>query len=150
MERSLVIVIVLGLAAAAGLLLVSPYLSLIAVVITGIVVMVLAIGRDARDLPDIEVSLAEDARSITLRNRGNAPADQVHVSVVPIGLEADLPSLEIEAVHELPLPEQVAEVKAVVTFKNSRGQPFRRAALLSALHGQDDPLRPAFGIFGYK
>lgn len=150
MERSLVIVIVLGLAAAAGLLLVSPYLSLIAVVITGIVVMVLAIGRDARDLPDIEVSLAEDARSITLRNRGNAPADQVHVSVVPIGLEADLPSLEIEAVHELPLPEQVAEVKAVVTFKNSRGQPFRRTALLSALHGQDDPLRPAFGIFGYK
>ena len=144
------IVIVLGLAAAAGLLLVSPYLSLIAVVITGIVVMVLAIGRDARDLPDIEVSLAEDARSITLRNRGNAPADQVHVSVVPIGLEADLPSLEIEAVHELPLPEQVAEVKAVVTFKNSRGQPFRRTALLSALHGQDDPLRPAFGIFGYK
>ncbi len=144
------IVIVLGLAAAAGLLLVSPYLSLIAVVITGIVAMVLAIGRDARDLPDIEVVLAEDARAIALRNRGNAPALEVHVSLVPIGVEADLPSLEIEAVHELPLPGQVAEVKAVVTFKNSKGQTFRRTALLSALRGQDDPLRPAFGIFGYK
>jgi hypothetical protein len=150
MERSLVIVIVLGLAAAAGLLLVSPYLSLITLVITGVVAMLLGIGRDTRDLPDIEASLAEDARSITLRNRGNAPALQLHVSVVPIGVEADLPSLAVEAVHEMPLPEQVSEVKAVVTFKNSKGQPFRRTALLSALHGQDDPLRPAFGIFGWK
>lgn len=150
MERSLVIVIVLGLVAAAALLLVSPYLSLIAVVITGIAVMALAIGRDTRDLPDIEISLAEDARSVTLRNRGNAPAHQVHVSVVPIDVEADLLTLAVEAVHELPLPEQMAEVKVIVAFKNSKGQPFHRTALLSALHGQDDPLRPAFGIFGWK
>ena len=144
------IVIVLGLAAAAGLLLVSPYLSLIAVVVAGIAAMALAIGRDTRDLPDIEISLAEEARSITLRNRGNAPAHQVHVSVVPIGVETDLPSLAVEAVHDLPLPGQVTEVKAVVSYKNSKGQPFRRTALLSALHAQDDPLRPAFGIFGWK
>ena len=101
MERSLVIVIVLGLVAAAALLLVSPYLSLIAVVITGIAVMALAIGRDTRDLPDIEISLAEDARSVTLRNRGNAPAHQVHVSVVPIDVEADLLGLGRRTDHRL-------------------------------------------------
>jgi len=150
MERSLVIVIVLGLAAAAGLLLVSPFLSLMALIIAGVAVMALAIGRDTRDLPDIEASLSEEARSVILRNRGNAPALQLHVSAVPIGVEVDLPSLAVEAVHELPLPGQVTEVKVVVTYNNSKGQPFRRTALLSALHPPEDPLRPAFGIFGYK
>lgn len=150
MERSLVIVVVLGLVAAAGLFVVSPYLSLIALVIACVVAMALAIGRDTRDLPDIEASLAEDARSIVLRNRGNAPALQVHVSVVPIGVETDLPSLAVEAIHAVPLPEQVTEVKGIVTYTNSRGQPFRRTTLLSALHPAEDPLRPAFGIFGYK
>lgn len=150
MERSLVIVIVLGLAAAAGLLLVSPYLSLIALVIAAVVVMALAIGRDSRDLPDIEASLAEDARSVMLRNTGNAPAHQVHASLVPIGVEVDLSSLAVDEVHELPLAEQVTEVKVVLTFKNSEEQPFHRTALLSALHPEQDPLRPAFNIFGYK
>ncbi len=150
MERSLVIVVVLGLAAAAALFLVSPYLSLIALVIAGVLAMALAIGRDTRDLPDLEASLAEDARAIVLRNRGNAPALQVHASVVPIGIEVDLPSLAVEGMHAVPLPEQVSEVKVVVAYTNSRGQPFRRTALLSALHPAEDPLRPAFGIFGYK
>jgi hypothetical protein len=150
MERSLVIVIVLGLVAAAGLLLVSPLLSLMALIIAGVVAVSIAIGRDARDLPDIEILLAEDARSVVLRNRGNAQALQLHTSLVPLGIEADLPSLAVEAIHEVPLSQQVAEVKAVVTYRNSSGQPFRRTALLSALHPPEDPLKPAFGIFGYK
>jgi hypothetical protein len=150
MERSLVIVVVLGLVVAAGLLIVSPYLSLMALIIAGIVAMALSIGRDTRDFPDIEAVLAEDARSVSLRNKGNAPALQVHASFVPIGVETDVASLAVEATHEEPLPEQVAEVKVVVTYKNSRGQPFRRTALLSALHAQDDPLRPPFAIFGWK
>jgi hypothetical protein len=150
MERSLVIVVVLGLVAAAGLFFVSPYLSLIALVVAGVVAMTIAIGRDTYDLPDIEIALADDARAVLLRNRGNASALQVHASVVPIGVETDISSLAVEAIHELPLPGQVTEVKAVVTFENSRGQPFRRTALLSALHPQADPLKPAFGIFGYK
>ena len=144
------IVIVLGLAAAAGLLLISPFLSLMALIIAGVVAMALAIARDTRDLPDIEASLSEEARSVILRNRGNSPALQVHVSLVPIGVEVDLPSLAVEEVYELPLPGQASEVKVVVTYDNSKGQPFRRTALLSALHAQEDPLRPAFGIFGYK
>ncbi|MEN6342764.1 MAG: hypothetical protein ABFC89_09420 [Methanospirillum sp.] len=150
MERSLVIVIVLGLVAAAGLFFVSPYLSLMALIIAGVVGMALAIGRDTHDLPDVVASLAEDARSIMLRNRGNAPALQLHVSIVPIGVDADIASLAVEEMHEQPLPEQVTEVKVVVTYKNSKGQPFRRTALLSALHPEEDPLRPPFGIFGYK
>ena len=143
-------VMVAGVGAAAGLLIVSPYLSLIALVIAGVVAMALVIGRDARDLPDIETSFAEDARSVMLRNTGIAPALEVHVSLVPLGVEADIPSLAVEAVHEQPLPEQVPEVKVVVSFKNRKGQAFRRTALLSALHPEQDPLRPAFGIFGYK
>ncbi|HIH04578.1 MAG TPA: hypothetical protein HA263_12330 [Methanoregulaceae archaeon] len=150
MERSLVIVVVLGLVAAAGLFLVSPYLSLMALIITGVAVMALAIGRDASDLPDIEASLAEDARAVALRNNGNAPALQVHASFVPIGVEVDLPTLAVEAIHEEPLPEQVTEVKVVVTYRNSGGQAFRRTVLLSALRAQDDPLRPTFAIFGWK
>ena len=65
-------------------------------------------------------------------------------------MEVDLPSLAVDAVHELPLAVQASEVKVVVTYNNSKGQPFRRTAFLSALHAPEDPLRPAFGIFGYK
>jgi hypothetical protein len=150
MERSLVIVVVLGLVAAAGLLLVSPYLSLIALVVAAVVAMALVIGRDARDFPDLEATLGDDARSVVLRNKGNAPAHQVHASFVPIGAELDLPALAVEATHEERLPQQVSELKVVVTYKNSKGQPFRRTELLSALHARDDPLRPPFAIFGWK
>lgn len=150
MERSLVIVIVLGLVAAAGLLLVSPYLSLMALIIAGVVAVSIWISRDARDLPEIEASLAEDARSIALRNTGNAPALQLHASLVPIGVEVDLPSLAVEAIHTEPLSQQVAEVKVVVNWRNGKGQAFHRTTLLSALHPQDDPLRPPFALFGWK
>ena len=150
MERSIVIVIVLGLVAAAGLYLVSPYLSLIVLVIAAVVAASFAISRDAVDLPDIAVTLAEDARSIVLRNSGNATALQVHASIVPVEIEFDLPSLGVEAIHEEPLPGQVTEVKAIVTFKNSMGQSFQRVELLSALRPEADPLRPTFPIFGWR
>ena len=150
MERSSLIVIAAGLAAAAGLALISPYLSLMALIVAVVVLMVLAIGRDTRDLPDLQVALAEDARAIELRNRGNAPALGIRVALVPTGAEFEIASLAPDAVHELPLAEQMAEVKAIVSFQNGAGQKFRRSALLSALHPENDPLRPAFGIFGWK
>jgi phosphomannomutase len=150
MERSIAIVVVLSLAAAAGLFFVSVYLSLIALVVAAVVAATIAIGRDTYDLPDIQAALADDARAVLVRNSGNAPALQVHVSVVPLGLDFDIPSLAVEEVHEEPLPGQAAEVKVVVTFKNGAGHPFRRTALLSALRPDADPLRPPFAIFGWK
>ncbi|NLX50439.1 MAG: hypothetical protein GXY82_11350 [Methanospirillum sp.] len=150
MERSLVILIVLGVAATAGLIFVSPYLSMIAVVITAIAAMAIWIGRDAEDLPDIEIKLADDARAVRLRNTGNAPALRVHTSVVPINFDFDVASIAVDAVHEQPLPAQVSEVKAVVSFENARGEPFKRSQLLSALHADSDPLRPTFPIFGWR
>ncbi len=150
MERSLVIVAVLGIVAAVGLFFISAYLSLMALIVAGVVAMAIAISREARDLPDIQIALAEDARSIRLRNSGNAPALEVHASFVPLDLEVNLPSLAVEAIHEVPLPAQVAEVKAVVAFKNGKGQTFRRTALLSALHPEEDLLRPPFALFRWK
>ena len=81
---------------------------------------------------------------------GNATALQVHTSIVPVEIEFDLPSLGVEAIHEEPLPGQVTEVKAIVTFKNSTGQSFQRVELLSALRPEADPLRPTFPIFGWR
>jgi hypothetical protein len=150
MERSFLIVVLLGLAAAVGLALFSPYLSVIALIIAAVVLMTIAIGRDTVDLPDIEITLAEDARSILLRNTGNAPALQVHTSLVPSGVEFDVVSIPPEEIHEERLPEQMAEVKVVVRFKNNGGRAFQRTAVLSALHPQTDPFKPMFGIFGSK
>ncbi len=150
MERSSLIVIGVGLVAAAGLALISPFLSLMALIIAGVVLMALAISSDTRDLPDLQVALAEDARAVVVRNEGNAPALGVHVALVPTGLEFDLASLAPEAVHEQPLAGQVAEVKAVVSYRNSAGQEFRRTALLSALHPEEDMLRPPFALFRWK
>lgn len=150
MDRSLVIVAVLGIAAAAVLLLVSPYLSLIALVIAAVAGMAIVIWRDSYDHPSIEATLAEDARSIMLRNTGNAPAREVHASFVPLDMDVDLPSLDVEAIHEVPLPGQVPEVKVVVRFKNGKGQALQTTSLLSSLHPEGDPLRPAFPLFRWK
>ncbi len=97
-----------------------------------------------------EIKLADDARAVRLRNTGNAPALRVHTSVVPINFDFDVASIAVDAVHEQPLPAQVSEVKAVVSFENARGEPFKRSQLLSALHADSDPLRPTFPIFGWR
>lgn len=150
MERSFLVVLAIGVVAAAGLALVSPYFSLMALVIVGVVLMVLKIGADTHDLPDLQVEFSDDARAVIVENKGNAPAHGVHVSLVPIGIEADIPSLDPDASHLVPLSEQVAEVKALVTYRNGKGQEFRRSMVISSLHPTGDLLRPSFALFRWK
>ncbi|MGD9936457.1 MAG: hypothetical protein AB7S61_03150 [Methanoregulaceae archaeon] len=150
MERSFLVVLAIGVVAAAGLALISPYLSLIALIIVGVVLMVQKIGSDTHDLPDLQVEFSEDARAVIVENKGNAPAHGIHLSLVPIGVEADVPSLAPDAMHPVPLAEQVAEVKAIVTYRNGQGQEFRRSMVISALHSTGDLLRPSFALFRWK
>ena len=150
MERSSLLVLVIGVVAAVGLALISPYLALMALIIVGVVLMVLAIGHDTRDMPQLQIDLAEDARSVRIRNTGNAPALAIQAAFVPLGVEFTLASLAPEAIHEQVLPEQTPELKAVVSYQNSVGREFRETAHLSALHPEDDPFRPPFALFRWK
>ncbi len=150
MERSYQVVLAIGVVAAAGLALISPYFSLMALIIVGVVLMVLKIGSDTHDLPDLQVDFSDDARAVIVENKGNAPAHGIHLSLVPTGVDADIQSLAPDAVHSVPLPEQVAEVKAVISFRNGSGQEFRRSMVISALHPTGDLLRPSFALFRWK
>ncbi len=150
MERSFLVVLAIGVAVAAGLALVSPFFSLIALIIVGVVLMVIWIGSDTRDLPDVQVDFSEDGHAVIVENKGNAPAQRVHVSLVPIGLEADVPSLAPDEAHPVPLAGQVAEAKAIITYQNGSGQTFRRTMVISVLHSSEDLFRPAFALFRWK
>jgi hypothetical protein len=57
----------------------------------------------------------------------------------------------VEGRHEFPLPSMLAEVKAVVSYEDASGRQFSRSILLSSTgKGEEDLLKPAFPLFGWK
>ncbi|HSQ94147.1 MAG TPA: hypothetical protein VLL74_07630 [Methanoregula sp.] len=129
--------------------LVDIYLAGIVLILTVVLVMSLMIMQDSTFLPQINVRLREDAKAIVLTNAGNSPAVKIHVALVPLDIEYDVPSLAADASHEYPLASMLAEVKAVITFENEKGQPFSLTHHLSA-SAEFDPLKPMIPVFGWK
>lgn len=150
MDKNQKAVLVVGLLAVLGLLFINIYLALIALVIVLVLLVSLGIMSDTVDNPEIVVVLNEDAKGVTVRNRGNAEAFRIHVAVVPLNIEFDVPSLKEDEASEYALPEMIEEAKAVVTYENDRGQKYRQSYALSALGGDEDLLKPVFPIFGWK
>ena len=144
-----VLVVVLVISAALFLF-VDIYLAGIALVIDLALAMSFQIMGETRDLPEVTPFLSEDARRIILVNRGNDRALAVHVTLVPLDREFDLPELSADGRHEIPLPGMVAEAKAMVTYENDRGRKFSRTFRLTATGGDDDLLKPVFPTFGWK
>jgi len=129
---------------------VNIYLAGIAFIVFLVLIMTLAIMQDARLRPDIWASLAEDAKGIILLNTGTAPAVRIHVALVPLDIEFDLPGLAVDAKSEHPLPGMVSDAKAVLTWENSVGERYSRTVRLSALGTEEDFLKPMFPMFGWK
>jgi hypothetical protein len=123
---------------------------------TGAIVLValavsIFIMEDSRVLPELTVRLGDDAKKVVVENSGNAPAYRIHVALVPLDLEFDLPELAADARHEYPLTRMIDEAKAAVTFDDARGVQTSRTFTLSALGtGDDDPLKPMFPLFKWK
>ena len=121
-----------------------------------VLVLTLAIAfqimDETRGLPPrVDCWLSEDARKVVIANRGNDRALRVHVILVPLNREFDLPGLEVEARHEFPLGDMIAGAKAIVSYENSSGRKFSRSFSLSATGpSEEDTLKPLFPIFGWK
>ncbi|MDD1653655.1 MAG: hypothetical protein LUQ64_03830, partial [Methanomicrobiales archaeon] len=127
------------------------FYSLILIVFIFVVLFSLQIMRETQGFPDITCRLQDDARGIVVRNRGNAKATAIHLAVVPLDLEFDIPPLEPEETATLAMPHMISEAKAAITFQNEAGGKFSRTVMLSATGvSEDDLLKPMIPIFGWK
>jgi len=149
MDKTTAAVLAAGIILTVILFFVSTYLAGIAFILLVVIVMSLMIMQDSTFLPRVDVRLREDAKAIVLTNAGNSPALKIHVALVPMDIEYDIASLAVDESHEYPLSSMIAQVKAVVTFSNEKGQPFSDSHKLSASE-EFEPLKPMFPLFGWK
>jgi hypothetical protein len=127
------------------------YFSGIVLMILAVIGMSLFIMQDATSLPEIGVSLMEDAKGVVVINRGNDRAFRIHVALVPLNTEFDIGSLEADGRYSHALPSMLTEAKAVVTYRNAKGEEYSRTIMLSALgKSDDDLLKPVFPIFKWN
>jgi hypothetical protein len=129
---------------------INMYLGGIVLVILITLVMSFWIMQDSRSLPYLVPQLREDAKAVVITNTGNTRAIRVHVALVPVNKEFDLPSLDVDASSVFPLDAMAREVKTVISYENEDGEAFSRSVLLSALESEFDPLKPVFPLFRWK
>jgi hypothetical protein len=86
------------------------------IIILVVLIMSMLIMQDSTFHPDIAAQIRDDAKAIIIRNTGNSTAVKIHLALVPMNIEFDLPSLAADDSHEYPLATMVNEVKVVTTF----------------------------------
>ena len=150
MDKTTTAVLAAGIVVTILLFFVSIYLAGIAFIILVVIIMSLVIMQETLFLPQVDVRLREDAKAIVLINAGNSPAKKIHVALVPMNIEYDVDSLAVDESHEYPLASMIAEVKAVVTFVNEKGQTFSHSRRLSSSGEEFEPLKPMIPVFGWK
>ena len=144
-------IILAGLVVTAVLLFVNIYIAGIAFILVLALAMSLFIMGDTENLPQLVCRLSEDAREVVLLNQGNDRAVRIHVTLVPLDREFDIPEIPPDGRERLPLASMVAEAKALVRYENPEGRRFSRSFQLSATgEGDEDLLKPAFPLFGWK
>jgi hypothetical protein len=150
MDKRSQIVLVVGLAITIISFFFSIYLAGIIFILVITVVMSLQIMADSVSRPDVAADLSDDAKSIILKNSGNAPALNIHVALVPLNSEYDVPALAVDETHDHPLGSMIQEVKAVVTYQNEERGLFSKSFALSALGNEYEPFKPMIPIFKWK
>ncbi|TAJ44591.1 hypothetical protein [Methanofollis fontis] len=150
MERLHLLILAVGVVIGGALAItVDVFMGVSVAIIFGTIAMSLHIMNDTKNLPDISCRLTEDAKAVQLKNSGNAPAEGIHVALVPLNIEFDVPVLGVEEEYTHALPEMVERVKVVITYRNTEGGGFNRTLKLSSMD-DDDPLKPAFPMFSWK
>ena len=151
MEKNHKILLGAGIFICAILFFIDIYLGAIGVVILCAVAMSVYIMEDSEVVPDISVHLFDDAKGIIVTNHGTAPAYRIHLALIPLNIELDIPELAVDASSEHPLNEMVNEAKVSARFEDSRGSHYTRTFALSALgKSDDDLLKPMFPVFNWK
>ncbi len=87
MKRNQLIIIVAGLIISALLAVISIYLTGIAVILVIALAMSFQIFQDSERLTDLAVVLSENAKVITVVNRGNMQIRNIRVSLIPLNME---------------------------------------------------------------
>ena len=149
MDRKLQILLIAGIILTIIAFLINIYAGGVVFILFAVLVMSLFIMQDTKTLPDVVVELKDDAKGIIIRNSGNSDAVKVHVALVPLNIEYDIPVLAPDQVNEYPLETMLAEAKAVAAFENVMGNSFSRSYELSS-RGSYDPLKPMIPLFRHK
>ncbi|MDD4255460.1 MAG: hypothetical protein PHP59_08815, partial [Methanofollis sp.] len=71
--------------------------------------MCLQIMTETKNLPAVTCQLSDDAKSVVVVNGGNAPAEAIHVALVPMNLEFDVTGLGVDAEYAYALPAMAEE-----------------------------------------
>jgi hypothetical protein len=151
MKKSITILLSALLIISLGLFLFNIYVGLMGLIVFIALFMSVRIAQTSKMHPDIDARLTDDAKGIELRNWGNATAFKIHVAVVPMNIEFDIPSLQEEEHYQYSFGAMVEEAKVVVTFENEQGVRSSESFFVSALsRDDDDPLKPVFPLFGWK
>ncbi|HIH27762.1 MAG TPA: hypothetical protein HA256_07320 [Methanoregulaceae archaeon] len=151
MERNHKILLGAVLAITIILFFVNIYAAGTAAIIFIALVMSVWIMQDSQLHPEIVATLRNEAKSLELRNQGNATAYALHVVIIPHDVELDIPMLGEEERYVYTFDKMVDEAKVVVSFTNEKKQQYKKTFLLSALgKSEDDLLKPMFPLFKWK
>jgi uncharacterized protein involved in high-affinity Fe2+ transport len=126
------------------------YLAGIVGIIFIAIFMSLLIMKDTTGWPEVVAKLRDDAKAIVLSNTGNARAEKIHVTLIPLNTDYDIPSLEVDAVYEIPVEMMIQEIKVVLSYTGETGRMYSGSAKLSAFGDDPDLLKPMIPIFKWK
>jgi hypothetical protein len=150
MDKNTKIILVLGVIITIALFFIDIYAAGIAGVLFGTLIMSLLIMQDSKGIPDLTATFRDDAKAVIITNKGNTRAVKIHATLIPMNIEFDVPVLEVESTHELPLPTIIPEVKIILTYENENERGFSRTSLLSAFKEEPDLLKPMLPLFRWK
>ena len=150
MRRNHVLIVIVGLIISALLGMVSIYLTGIGVILVIALAMSFQIMEDSDRLTDLAVVLSENAKVITVVNRGNMLIRNIRVSIIPFDVEFRVLELAVDGKSTYQLQRMINEGKAVVEFEDINGRQYNKSFDLSALHNEDDLLKPMMPLFGWK
>jgi len=150
MEKNTKILLVPGALITIVLLFINIYLGGIVGVIFIAIVMSHQIMQDTTGIPEIAAKLRDDAKAIIITNTGNAMAEKIHVALVPVNIEFDISSLEVDSSYEFSLNSMVENIKFTITYQNENGRLFSGSSKLSAFGEEPDLFKPMIPIFKWK
>ncbi|HPA08271.1 MAG TPA: hypothetical protein PLK36_06950 [Methanoregulaceae archaeon] len=151
MERNYKILLGAALIVTILLFLYDIYVGGMAFIIFIALLMSVWIMEDSRMHPDVYAMLKNGAKAIELKNRGNAAAFAIHVAIIPLDIEFDVPLLKEDEKYLYAFEKMINEVKVAVSFENENKERFSKTYLLSATGKSDeDLLKPAFPLFKWR
>lgn len=151
MERIHKIAIIACLAISVILFPVSILLTATGLIITGTLAMAVLISESAGkavDRPLLFAFLGEDGRSFITRNIGNAPALEVHVSVVPSNLEYLIGRIDADNEEKTDCGQLIGKNRIIMEYADESGKRYSKSADLQFKEDCEyDPTKPMIPIF---